>query len=132
MHDANNYFCADDNEHSDEDIFGHIIQDEDSGRTDDLDDGECIYIDERIADQDFHPGDSHTERRQSNGLEYSEHNDGDEDTLQAPNADFKARLFQRIGINLHPCKICTCSNYAGRPYSDEACKNCGHFRDMHS
>jgi hypothetical protein len=140
MHDTNDYFCGDDNEHIDEDIFGHLIQDEDSGLTNDLDDDddddddddECIYIDERTVDQVFYPGDSHTERRHSNGLEYSEHNDGDENTLQAPDADFKARLYQRIGINLHPCKICACSNYAGRPYSDEACKNCGHFRDMHS
>ncbi len=68
---------------------------------------------------------------QANDLTHDHYRDKGENPHQTLPVDLKTRLFQRIGISLRPCNICNCSNYAGRPYSDEACLNCGHFRDMH-
>jgi len=41
-------------------------------------------------------------------------------------------LFQRLGSNLHPCRLCDhCGDYVGRPFSDELCLNCGHLQKHH-
>jgi hypothetical protein len=67
----------------------------------------------------------------TNDLDHANCLDNEEIIQKTPFDELKTRLFQRIGVTFYPCTICTCNNFAGRPYSGEACLNCGHFREKH-
>ena len=67
-----------------------------------------------------------------------DHDDSDLDDDHEENSPpivkptLRSVLFQRLGSNLHPCRLCDhCGDYVGRPFSDELCLNCGHLQKHH-
>jgi hypothetical protein len=108
IHDA-----LEDNEHDDDDADNdsHDYDNDDENENDDNE-----HDDD--ADNDSH--------------DYDSDDENDDKSLDSTaNSKLRARLLQRVGLSLHPCKLCKCGEYAGRPFSDELCLNCGHFRYQH-
>jgi len=88
-------------------------------------------------DDDSDLDDDHDDDHDDSDLD-DDHDDSDLDDDHEENSPpivkptLRSVLFQRLGSNLHPCRLCDhCGDYVGRPFSDELCLNCGHLQKHH-